>query len=125
MLSFTVDDESAVIEFLLDGEVTKAELDKAFEAIDAAIAHHGKVNAVAVVRAFDGMELAAWWRDMSWGIRHLFSVPKRAVVTDVPWIRAASHLAGIFPPIETRVFALDEVEAARAWVREAPPEEKS
>jgi len=125
MLSFTIDDESAVIEFMLDGEVTKAELDEAFEATDAAIARHGKINALAVIRAFDGMELAAWWRDMSWGIRHLFSVPRRAVVTDVPWIRAASHLAGIFPPIETRVFALEEVEEARKWVREAKAEEKS
>lgn len=42
-----------------------------------------------------------------------------AVLSDAGWIRTAAEVEGrLFPGIEIKAFALDEVEAAEAWLAE-------
>lgn len=117
MMTFETDMEAGVIEFTIDGEVTRAEYDAATEAMDAVIARHGKLRGLAVVRDFAGMELAAWWKDISWGTSHLSKIARVAVVTDIAWIATATRATGWMVPGEHRVFALEALEAARDWVR--------
>lgn len=118
MMTFETDMEAGVIEFTIDGEVTRAEYDRAAEAMEALIAQHGKFSGIAVVHRFAGMELAAWWKDISWGTSHMNKVHRVAVVTDIGWIAAATRGTSWMVPGEQKVFAPDELEAARAWVRE-------
>lgn len=118
MMRFEADMDAGVIEFTVDGEVTRAEYDAAVDAMEAVIARHGGIRALAVVRDFAGMELAAWWKDLSWGVGHMTKVRRIAVVTDIGWIAAAARGTGWMMPGEHKVFGPDEVEAARAWIRE-------
>ncbi len=119
-MTIASDDAAGVIEFTVDGEVTGGEFDGAVEAMEAAIARHGKFSAVGVIRDFAGMELAAWWKDIRWGAGHLSKVGRVAVVTDIGWIAAATKGAGWMTPAEYRVFPLADLEAARAWARGLP-----
>jgi len=119
-MTMASDDAAGVIEFTVDGEVTRAEYDRAVEAMEAQIARHGKFSGIAVVRDFAGMELAAWWKDISWGVGHLTKIKRIAVVTDIGWIAAAAKGTGWMMPAEYRVFPLADLEAARAWARGLP-----
>lgn len=118
MMSFETDDATGVIEFTVDGGITRAEYDAAVAAMEAEIAKRGALSALAVIRSFTGMELAAWWKDVSWGFTHMNKVRRVAVVTDSGWIEAATRAGSVVLPAEAKVFPLSELEAARAWIRE-------
>ncbi|WP_171012754.1 MULTISPECIES: STAS/SEC14 domain-containing protein [unclassified Sphingomonas] len=117
MMHFDTDMDAGVIEFTVDGEVTRAEYDAAATEMEAVIARHGKLSAVAVIRSFAGMELAAWWKDISWGVGHLTRIGRVAMVTDIGWIVAASRATGWMVPGEQKIFTPEELDVARAWAR--------
>ena len=117
MMTYQSDMDAGVIEFTVDGEVTRAEYDAAAAEMDAVIARHGKLSAVAVVRNFAGMELAAWWKDISWGATHITKLGRIAVVTDIGWIITACRATGWMMPGEQKIFTPEELEQARAWAR--------
>ncbi len=117
MMRFESDEASGVMEFTVEGGVTRAEYDAAIPAMEAAIAKHGKLSAVAVIRSFSGMELGAWWKDISWGVGHLGKIGRVAVVTDVAWIETATRMGAPLSPGEVKLFPPAEIEAARAWAR--------
>lgn len=117
MMSFETDSDAGVMEFTVDGEVTRAEYDAAATEMEAVIARHGKLNAVVEVRDFAGMELAAWWKDISWGAGHLTRIGRIAVVTDIGWIITASRATSWMMPGEQKIFAPEELAQARAWAR--------
>ena len=118
MMTFETDADAGVVEFTVDGAVTRAEYDAGVAAMDTVIARHGKVSALALIRDFSGMELAAWWKDVSWGVTHWAKIRRAAVVTDIGWIETATKLGRLAIPAEVKLFAPAETEAARAWVRE-------
>lgn len=117
MMTFQTDAEAGVIEFTVDGEVTRAEYDAAAIEMDAVIARHGKLRGVAVVRNFAGMELAAWWKDISWGTSHITKIARVAIVTDIAWLTTTSRAISWMMPGEQKVFTPEELEQARAWAR--------
>lgn len=86
--------------------------------MEAEIARRGTLRALAVIRSFTGMELAAWWKDVTWGVTHMNKVRRVAVVTDSGWIETATRAGSVVLPAESKVFPLSELAAARAWVRE-------
>ncbi|MEP9358297.1 STAS/SEC14 domain-containing protein [Sphingomonas sp. KR3-1] len=119
MMTFETDMDAGVIEFTVDGEVSRAEYDAAAAEMDALIARHGKLNAVAVVRNFAGMELAAWWKDISWGASHITRIGRIALVTDIGWILMAAKTTSWMMPGAQKSFTPEELEQARAWARGA------
>lgn len=117
MMSYATDSEAGVMEFTVDGEVTRAEYDAAAAEMEAVIARHGKLSAVVVVRDFAGMELAAWWKDISWGTTHITKIKRIALVTEIGWILTASRATSWMMPGEQKSFTPEELEQARAWAR--------
>jgi hypothetical protein len=117
MMTFETDIDAGVVEFTVDGEVTRAEYDAASVQMEAVIARHGKLRAVAVIEDFAGMELAAWWKDVSWGVGHLTKIGRVAVVTDIGWIITASRATSWMMPGEQKIFTPEELDIARAWAR--------
>ncbi|MEI9926488.1 MAG: STAS/SEC14 domain-containing protein [Sphingomonas sp.] len=116
MMTFEIDD-AGLIEFTVDGEITRREYDEAVVAMEALIARHGHLSAVTVIRSFAGMELAAWWRDISWGVGHMAKVRRVAVVTDVGWLATLAEASGHLLPMQLKRFKRAEIDAARGWAR--------
>jgi hypothetical protein len=55
------------------------------------------------------------------GIRHWKAWQRMAVVTDVGWARHAVELMGWMAPGELKLYGLDEIDQAKAWLAESPP----
>lgn len=117
MMTFETDPDSGVMEFTVDGGVTRADYDAAARMMDAAIAQHGKLSAVAVIRSFSGMDPGAWWKDLSWGIAHLNKIGRVAVVTEIEWMKTAIRMTAPVYPGEIKLFEPDSLDAARIWAR--------
>jgi hypothetical protein len=121
MLTFDKDADAGVIEFTVDGEIGKPEYDAVISALEQQIEAHGRVSVVEVIKSFSGMPPSLWWKDVSWGFSHLNQFARAAVVTDQGWIGPVARAVGALMPAEIRAFRMDEIEEARAWVRDAPP----
>ncbi|QIG78986.1 SpoIIAA family protein [Stakelama tenebrarum] len=123
LLTFDKDATAGVIEFTVDGEIGAGEYDAVIAALEEQIARHGRVSVVEVIRSFTGMAPSLWWKDVTWGFSHLDCFARAAVVTDRGWIGPVSRAVGALMPAEIRAFQLEEINAAREWVRETPPGE--
>jgi hypothetical protein len=118
MLSYTVDDDTGVIDFTIDGEITRADYDALIPVLDGQIAKHGKLRVVETVRKLGPVDWSLWWRDVKWVVDHRDKMARVAVVTDHGWIGPITRAAAALFSGEMRVFPESEGEAARAWVRE-------
>jgi SpoIIAA-like len=73
---------------------------------------------------FHGLDAPALWEDMKnapkAGIKYRKSWRRVAVVTNKQWLHHAVASMGWLYPGEMRVFDLDELHAAKAWIAEPP-----
>lgn len=65
---------------------------------------------------YAGVTPAALWEDLRLGVRAIGHFAAFAVVTDIPWMRAACRLAAYAVPYPLRVFGTDERDDAVAWL---------
>ena len=76
--------------------------------------------AVVIDDGFERFESGAIWEDLKFGfgsgITHLSSWEKMALVSNAGWVRHAMGFFGWMVPGEARVFALAELEDAKAWL---------
>jgi hypothetical protein len=85
------------------------------EAADA-----GEIRMLYLLDADFDLEPGAVLQDakvgLTLGIGHRSAWRRSAVVTDVDWIRRSMHLFAWMVPGELRVFGIDGLEEAKAWV---------
>ena len=100
------------------GPVTKADYESLLTpAVQKAIERAGKVKILYLAgEDFAGYSPAAAWEDMSLGLMHLTKFAGVALVTDVPWLAAATRFLAPMVPCPVRVFPLAGLEEARAWI---------
>lgn len=85
--------------------------------VQGGIAAHGKVRLLLHFGPeFTGYTAAAVWQDTRFGLAHLGDFGRLAVATDVAWLRHAVQLFAPFIRCPVRVFANDDVEAAKTWL---------
>lgn len=119
MLTCTADRNSNIVELTVAGHVSKAEFDRAASVLEDMIDKHGSVRVLQVIHSFEGMDIAAFWEDMRFGLRHLNDFSCVAVVTDAMWIKWWAEFVEPFLAAEIKVFTPDELNAAKAWLRPA------
>jgi len=121
MLTIMPDVSLGFIEVTIDGAVTADEFEGAVAAIDEIIARHGKANVLEVIRRKKKMSLQVWWRDVKFSISHFGKFGRYAVVTGNQWYVWMMRVFGAFNPMQVRIFAMADVEAARVWARGGSP----
>ena len=113
-----------VVAFRVSGRVDEADVARAIEAVEGALARHERIALYAEVD-FAGMSPGAFANDVRYGVsklRELRRFPKAAVVTAQDWVRWAARVEGaILPQVEVRVFSPEEREAALAWASDPLP----
>lgn len=117
MLEFKTDEAFALIEFTIDGYLSRSEYEEVVRAFDDMIERHERVNVVEVIRNFEGMDHSLWWQDVKWSFGHLKNMGRCAVVTDSGWIGPVVRFVAAVMPAEIRVFSSDKLIDARAWAR--------
>lgn len=102
------------------GKLTKEDYRTALEpALEEGVAS-GALRLVFQLTDFDGLKADAWIEDVKTGLSVLVrdhSAWKRfALVTDVEWVANAYRLFTWATPGEVKIFDLDGLEEAKAWV---------
>ena len=88
MLTYTKTPDSNVAEIVVDGKITDEEMNAAMTAMKADLDKGGKIKLLEDIRAFEGMEPAAFFKDPRFGFSMMKSVSHVALVTDAPWLKA-------------------------------------
>jgi len=109
------------IGFRATGRVTREEYRDVLVPPMRAAAEAGDVRMVfAVGPGFEKFELGALGEDTKTGITLGLGHPKAwkriALVTDVDWIANVLHMFGWLTPGEVKLYGLDGLEDAKAWV---------
>jgi len=118
MLSWTIDEDSGVIDIMVDGEITRADYEKLVPILDAQIEKRGKLKVVETVRKVGPIDWSLWWLDLKWVMDNRNKLARCAVVTDHGWIGPVTRAAAALFSGEMRVFTEAEGGKARSWVRE-------
>jgi len=104
------------------GEVTSADYtDVLLPALDQAVQDNGDIRLVFQIgpdfdRFTAGMMATDTTKGLSFGVKHWSKWKRMAVVTDVDWLRHAMGMFGWMTPGEARLFALADLQEAKAWV---------
>jgi hypothetical protein len=76
--------------------------------------------AIVIDDNFDRFDAGALWEDMKFGfgsgLMHLSAWERMALVADADWVRHAIALFGWLVPGEVKVFPLDQLDTAKAWL---------
>ncbi len=87
---------------------------------DARIGRHGAVRILYLLGpGYDGLDPAAAWSDLKFGVSRWSKFGRIGLVTDVAWIKDAARLLAPFFHHAFRVFRVAELDEASAWIRAA------
>ena len=100
------------------GEVTAEDYERVLiPAVEEALEAHEKIGFLYVLGPqFDDISAGAMWDDAKVGIGHPFSWERIAVVTDHDTYRRLFKGVGFLMPAEVKVFAVADLDEAKAWV---------
>lgn len=120
MIEFLKGFPSKVVAFACRDHVTRSDYETVLiPAVEKALQQPGKVRLYYQVDAdFTGFDAGAMWDDFKVGMEHPLRWERRAVVTDVDWIRYTILAFGLLIPGSVRVFRLDEKMRAQDWISE-------
>jgi hypothetical protein len=109
-----------VVGFTAHGHVTREDYDTVLiPAVEAKLKEQAKIGCLYVLAAdFEGFKAGAMLEDAKVGLAHLTAWSRIAFVTDVAWMRDATKAMGFLMPCPVKVFALAELEQAKAWIAE-------
>jgi len=116
MIRYTTEPNSPVVELIVEGRITDADLKANIERLRDDLEHNGKTRILEVIEHFAGMEPQAIWTDIKLGVPLAQKVSRVAVVADQAWIRAASHLGRFFTSAELKIFEPSKLGEARNWI---------
>jgi hypothetical protein len=116
MIRYSTQPGSPVVEIAVEGSVTNKNLEEAINALHSAFDQDGKTRVIEIIQHFTGMELAALWTDIRLGVPLAQKIDRIAVVADQRWVRQLAGLGRLFTRAELKVFALDDLAQARAWI---------
>ena len=127
MLTLIEDLPADVVGVEARGKVTSEDYERVLvPAVEAATAKalDGRISLLYVLgHEFPDYTAAAAWEDAKLGLGHMRAWERIAIAGDADWLRHAVHGFGWLMPGEIRVFALDELDSARAWVTSPLPEQ--
>jgi hypothetical protein len=121
VLTLMTDLPAGVVGVEAHGKVTASDYEQVLvPAVEAALQGDGKLRLLYVFGSdFPDYSAGAAWQDTRLGLGHLRSWERIAIVGDADWLRRSLQALGWAMPGEVRMFAADELDAARAWITAA------
>ncbi len=119
-----LDSPKHLLAIRLSGELTAADITRAYKATDKALKENGRLSFFADIDASMKFTVEGLAKDLvesinQWG--KLKRYYRAAVVTDKSWLGALARVEGlVFCSIDVRVFGPDERDKAFAWASETP-----
>lgn len=119
MLTVSQSTDTNILEFTLDGSMSRKEFDKLVEQAEEMIEAYGKIKIIEIINDIGKIQPSAIWADLKWEPTHLKYFSHAAVVADQKWIEWMIAPFRPFISAEIKVFHLDELEEARNWIKSA------
>lgn len=119
MLKYHENEDGHFIELVIDGKITKDELDGVWARIHERFNDWGEVKVLKELKAFGGIEPSAISANFKYGLANFKKFGRTAIVTDKVWAKHLSNLANRLIRQEVKVFPLNQRENARKWLSEA------
>ena len=99
------------------GTLTGDDYDAVLPDIEKIIEKHGKVRVCVDMEFFDGWDMNAAWKDMTFGITHWNDIEKLAIVGDAKWEEWTANIANAMMHGEVRHFPTHEQTEAIKWAK--------
>ncbi len=121
MIDVNTDAGAQFLEISMTAPITEEDYkDTLIPAMDAAIEAADHIRMLVVVDGGMGdFTIGAMLQDGRMGLKHWRGFDRVALVSDDPGIRRMIGLFGVFMPCPVSVFAMDEKDDARRWLRES------
>jgi len=119
LLTYEKKPDSNIAEIVVDGKITDEEMNKAIETMKADLDKGGKLRILEDIRAFEGMEPAAFFKDVRFGLALMKGISHVALVSDAQWLRILAESFGRLSPATIKVFERAKIDEARAWLATA------
>ncbi|GJD50906.1 hypothetical protein OPKNFCMD_3655 [Methylobacterium crusticola] len=116
MLTYEKKPGTDVAEIVVDGTITDQEMTALIAAMQADLDKGGKLKLLEDIRTFKGMEPAAFFKDVRFGLAMMKGISHVAVVSDAQWLRLLAETFGRVSPAQIRVFERARIDEARAWL---------
>jgi stage II sporulation SpoAA-like protein len=111
-----------VIGIRASGKLTKDDYTDGLEPALKEATDSGEARVLFVLPDFDGLEPGAWIEDVKTGLKaetqNRSAWKKLAFVSGVEWVSKSMRLFTWAMPGELKVFEMDELDAAKEWVRD-------
>ncbi len=108
------------MEIRISGHLAQDDYDKVITpALEKAFSQDEHVRILVVAADLSGVDMGAVWSDTKMGLAHWHGFDRIAVATDTTWMRVGTRALAPIMPCPVRVFALDELDDARRWLRES------
>src|SRR3546814_18418786 len=98
MIDYLTDPDRGVVEFTVDGPLTKEDYDRIVAEIDDAIGRFGKLRLVEIVKDIGAIDSAIWWPDPKWAATHMKNIHRCPVVNVNGWRGALTRPPAALPP---------------------------
>ena len=116
MLSYEKKPDANYAEIVVDGKITDDEMNAAIAGLKADLDKGGKLRLLEDIRTFEGMEPAAFFKDVRFGLALMKGISHVAVVSDAQWLRILAESFGRLSPAEIKVFDRARIAEAREWL---------
>ncbi|TXN23874.1 STAS/SEC14 domain-containing protein [Methylobacterium sp. WL9] len=116
MLTYERKPKSDYGEIVVDGKISDEEMNSAIEKMKADLEKGGKLKLLEDIRAFEGMEPAAFFKDPRFGISMMKGVSHVALVTDAQWLKVVAETFSFVSPTQIKVFDRARIDEARTWL---------
>ncbi len=118
-LSYIEYPDTKTVEIHVDGKVTREEFNTVIANMGRFIQNYGEVKLLESIATFKvGMDMHMLWEGMKFDLKNIRHISHCAVVSDIGWISPMSKAAGAFMSTRLRTFNMDEIDAARAWLKD-------
>lgn len=119
MLSYTKKPDANIAEIVVDGKISDDEMNAVVTAMKADLDKGGKLKLLEDIRAFEGMEPAAFFKDVRFGLSMMKGISHVALVTDAQWLKVLAETFGFVSPAQIKVFSRAQIDEARTWLAAA------
>src|SRR3954449_4460408 len=104
MLTYEKKPDTDVAEIVVDGRITDQDMNAVISAMRTDLDKGGKLKLLEDIRDFKGMEPAAFFKDVRFGLAMMKGISHVAVVSDAQWLRILAETFGRVSSAQIRVF---------------------
>jgi len=108
--------DTNIVEIVIDGSITAADVQEAIPSFIAATQHHKSVRVLKEVRSIEGVDFSAIAPQIGEIYQHLGEISHVALVADESWEPVIAQMKPMYP-FPVKFFGPKQVEEARNWLK--------